>query len=145
MGSLGNCIRGHFFGEIRKSTNKVDVAEYFLKLKDSLSTRCKPYVILDNAAAHHAHSVKRILKRYFRPMFLPAYSCRFNSIELLWACIKQKVLAAHTQMMFKRESSVEHMKMLVTLTCDEEISAEIFTKILRANKKYINSFLSSEK
>ena len=142
MGSVGNCLKQRFYGEIHSSTNKVDVEKYFLSLKDQLSTNCRPWLVLDNAAAHHAHSVKKVLKRYFRPLFLPAYSCQFNSVELLWALLKRKVVSAHTNLMFRREANVEHMRALVQLTCDDEIGLDVYTNLLGANRKYLNSFLN---
>ena len=73
-----------------KSTNRVDVLEHFKELKRNLrSNLSKPYVIMDNCKSHHSPEVVEYLNSNFRPLFLPSYSPEFNSIECLWAIVKE--------------------------------------------------------
>jgi transposase len=59
-------------------------------IKDNVkkSTKSKPFLLIDNAKAHTANCSKQLAENYFRLLWLPPYSCRFNSIETLWANIK---------------------------------------------------------
>ena len=75
MGGVSNCLNSKFYGEIVKSTNKDDFKAYLLNLKEHVNFRGRPYIILDNAAAHHSRLARPVLERYFRPLFLPPYSC----------------------------------------------------------------------
>ncbi len=83
-----------FFAYI-KSLNAKNF-EGFLRalLKKYLKPR-KFYLILDNARAHHAKSLKRFLKMHedkLELIFLPPYSPDLNEIEELWREIKREVV-----------------------------------------------------
>ena len=46
---------------------------------------------MDNCRIHHSQDTKTKLSQMkLKPLYLPAYSSPLNSIERLWAIIKQK-------------------------------------------------------
>ena len=49
----------------------------------------RPILVLDNAAAHKANDNDKLLNDNFTVLFMPPYSCRFNSIEHVWGVVKQ--------------------------------------------------------
>ena len=73
-----------------QSTNKFDFFKFLESIKlQRVNQENKPWIVLDNHKAHHSLICKEILSDNFRTLFLPAYSCRFNSIESLWALMKK--------------------------------------------------------
>lgn len=145
MGALGNCLVGQgFYGELVRSTNTEDFVGYLEHLREHVNCAEKPYLLLDNASAHHAKKARPLLEQYFRPLFIPRYSCRFNSVEILWARIKASVRATHTKFLFSREHTREHMMALVEVEYTENIPTSIYTNIFRSNRAYVNSLLPEE-
>lgn len=55
FGCLGTCIEGNFYGELARSTNKIDFMEYLENLSTKLTVvGCRPWFILDNHSAHRS-------------------------------------------------------------------------------------------
>ena len=50
----------------------------------------RPYLVIDNHAAHKSKKVTMFMETYFKPIWLPAYSCEFNSIESYWSRLKSE-------------------------------------------------------
>ena len=147
MGGLGNCIRGGFFGKIVQSTNKADFVEFLQELIPRLTpeTKVKPWIVLDNHTAHHSKVGSAALERLCRPLWLPAYSCRFSSVETVWAHIKSRCIPIHTRFLFSRTWTREHMIALVEMEYEENISPDTFANLMRANRSYLNSFLAVDR
>ena len=77
-----------------QSTNKFDFFKFLESIKSQkVNQETKPWIVLDNHRAHHSLICKDILSENFRTLFLSAYSCRFNSIESLWALMKKLFLS----------------------------------------------------
>lgn len=55
----------------------------------SSSTTPRPLLVMDNHRVHLAKDFRELLSENFEVCFMPAYSCRFNSIEQLWGTAKQ--------------------------------------------------------
>jgi len=73
-----------------KSTNKLDFVTFLeATRKKILNKRTKPWILLDNHGAHKSPTSKEIIGKYFKPLYIPSYSCQFNSIESLWGLFKK--------------------------------------------------------
>jgi len=73
-----------------KSTNQLDFVKFIEATKAKiLNKRTKPWILLDNHGAHKSPISKEIIGKYFKPLYIPAYSCQFNSIESLWGLFKK--------------------------------------------------------
>ena len=144
IGALSaNCLNQYFYGTTVPSTNKETFLQFLLDLKDQILSEyagVKPYLVMDNHSAHHSRLVKPVLEEFFTILWMPSYSCQFNSIEQFWGILKKRVVPKYTRLLFKREATVEHLKSLVELEVSE-ISDEICTNTFYANLKYLNSFL----
>ena len=89
VGAIGNCLTDSQF-MIGDSTNQIQFRQFMLQVLGNLKEGVhRPILILDNAGAHRANDNKQFLDDNFTVMFMPPYSCRFNSIENVWGMIKQ--------------------------------------------------------
>jgi hypothetical protein len=90
MGAVGNCLSKSVFKLVPSTTKEVfmsfieELSEF---VKDGIQ---KPFLVLDNHAAHRSKDVRPTLNQYFQPLFMPPYSCEFNSIEHCWGFMKEK-------------------------------------------------------
>ena len=75
---------------IGDSTNAMQFREFMRQVLGNLKEGVhRPVLVLDNASAHRARDNYDILDHNFTLMYMPPYSCRFNSIEHVWGVIKQ--------------------------------------------------------
>jgi hypothetical protein len=74
-------------------TNELEMLKYIPLIRRGCPTVVGPlYLVLDNHAAHHSKKVAAQFRfHHIIPLFMPAYSPEFNSIESLWAIIKSRV------------------------------------------------------
>ena len=88
-GAIGHCLRGPVF-MTGGTTNKQEFITFVKRLSTSISNNvvCKPLLVLDNHRAHVSIEARQLIDQHFRALFMPAYSCRFNCIETLWAIFK---------------------------------------------------------
>lgn len=81
----------------------------------------KPILVLDNHSSHKNKEVLSIMRRHFRVVFTPCYSCCFNrcvafrfssldhqdlflcSIETVWALVRNRYLRRITHLALKRD------------------------------------------
>ena len=77
-----------------KHVNTYSITDVLFKLLDKYPHAKNIYVILDNAAYHHAKVVKGLFeKTRIQLLFLPPYSPNLNLIERLWRFFHKKVTA----------------------------------------------------
>ena len=76
-----------------RSTNQEDFLAFLKKVKASLRNPngAKPYLVLDNHPAHKAKSCRTYLEEHFIPLWMPAGTPQFNSIESLWSPFKGRM------------------------------------------------------
>jgi transposase len=73
-----------------ESTNTISFKLFAEMLCTSIKdNQPKPVLMIDNHKAHLNDETKELLNKHFTLVFIPTYSCRFNSIETLWAIIKK--------------------------------------------------------
>ncbi len=73
--SIATCLKDGFVLNLAKSTNKEDFLLHLKSVKKAMrDSTLKPYIVLDNASAHHSLFVKNYLESQLRPLWLPAYS-----------------------------------------------------------------------
>ena len=79
--------------ELHSTTNGANFQKFLQHLKSRLRnaySRKRVYLVLDNHTAHATKlSAKLMADLNFYPLFLPAYTSYFNSVENLWALLKQ--------------------------------------------------------
>ena len=63
----------------------------------------KPYMVLDNAGAHHARDVVAFASQHFQLKFMPAYSCQFNSVESIWRIVRRNYDKRVTKCALRRD------------------------------------------
>ena len=79
FGCMGTCLRNSVFYKIGSSTSIEEVQEFFVALaRQRINPNGRPFLVLDNHAAHRNVETLRIMRQHFQPLFLPAYSCQFN-------------------------------------------------------------------
>ena len=92
--AIGHALRAPVY-MIAKKTCKEEFRKFLVKIRSNLAhpySREKPYLVLDNARAHHALLVRDELHKYFRPLFMPSCSCAFNSAEHVFSAVKAHYL-----------------------------------------------------
>ena len=75
--------------ETTKRDGVTGLERLFVGTLDEVKQRWAASAVLDNAGAHRANANKDFLAENFEVTFMPAYSCRFNSIENVWGLVKQ--------------------------------------------------------
>ena len=95
IGALTGPLEHKFLYQIYKTTNSsntVSFIKYLLTQFDPDALQEKKLVlVLDNHRAHHSNAVRDLTEgKNIEILFLPPYSCRLNSIETVWAQVKQK-------------------------------------------------------
>ena len=86
---LGERNKYHYV-KLGTSTERVQFLQYCKELKAKLPYRFqheKPILVLDNHPAHRGAALE-VLSKDFVVLYLPAYSCEFNSVEKLWSASK---------------------------------------------------------
>ena len=80
---------------VASTTNK----EYFEEFIDTMivpeireNLPNKPYLLIDNHPGHKNPILRLKLDQHFNVLFMPSYSCRFNSIENLWGYVKLRYM-----------------------------------------------------
>lgn len=93
FGAIGNCLARPVM-MTSKSTNKESFFDFLDMVNDALKPGItKPILVIDNHPAHKSNLVKEKLHSLFDVMWLPRYSCEFNSQESVWAYIKREFKA----------------------------------------------------
>ena len=74
-------------------------------------------MVLDNIKFHHSEEVKTLLiAAGIEVMYLPAYSCGFNSIEALWSTVKlqwKRFLITKSDVTLKIDDAVTAIKTIM--------------------------------
>ena len=94
IGALGSFLPNVFVHSTVLTTNKANFISFLAKVRDSsLEPRKKPiYMVLDNHRAHDNEDVREAMRLLnIVPLWMPAYSPEFNSIESLWAVVKGRL------------------------------------------------------
>ena len=93
FGAIGTCIRDGFTYMTGSSTCITEFEQFVQQIQANLTIRGAndplPYLVLDLHRAHTSLRLRETLAMYFRILWLPPQSCRFNSIEILWSYIKR--------------------------------------------------------
>lgn len=136
FGAVGNCISKSLF-ITGKSTNR-DEFKQFIETLVGLTDKSKPkpYLILDNHAAHKCNS--KLLNDHFEVMWMPPYSCEFNSIEHCWGMMKEKFKRRFAQAVHNIKSDSD-FKQLVELIISQ-IPEETYRAFVTANRNYLQKF-----
>ena len=77
----------------------------------------RPFLVMDNAGAHHSDYARAYLNRHFIPLFQPGYSSCFNSTETVWALVKSQFVRRITRLALQRDYTVQHAKFLIQDIC----------------------------
>ena len=91
FGAIGDGLTQPYF-YITDTTN----SEHFNTFIDDLipfirpNLENRPYLVLDNHLAHKNILIRPTLEQHFNVMWLPSYSCQFNSIETFWSILKSR-------------------------------------------------------
>ena len=91
--AIGNCLTVPYVHLIRGSTNQQCFLEFLRLLTEHIDRSkwpedMKPHLVHDGHTAHRTAEVVNLMRLHFRPLRIPRYSCRFNSIEHLFGFIK---------------------------------------------------------
>ena len=133
---------------VGRSTCIADFSDFIDVLGRNLPPRRryqrKPYIVLDNASAHHNKSVVAKLRKHFQPRFIVAYSCQFNSAEWGNGHVRRLYNARITQMALAGDFGQEDIVAAAEAAC-QGVTAEQVRKAAVSNRSYINSFLPIEK
>ena len=101
-----------------ESTNALEFKLFIEELAaNKVDPTVKPFMVLDNHTSHTSDIVMPTLLKHFQPLFQPTYSCKFNSIETLWAIVKKQFRAQITRVALKRDYTVDNCKALVMMIC----------------------------
>ena len=83
FGAIGLCVKDLACYKLLPRNNADNFLKFLRHLKKCATVE-KPILVLDNFSGHKAESVQDYLHKHFRPLYLPAYSCTFSSIEWVW-------------------------------------------------------------
>ena len=126
------------------STNTTEFKKFLEKVL--LEVKCeyrgskRAVLIMDNHGAHISKKNRQFLEREFFPVFLPAHSSPFNSIERVWSAAKHNfaLLSLHNHEEMKKQ---EFTKMV--LKACKSISRQSITSLCHSNREHILKFLIS--
>lgn len=79
---------------LKKGTTAYHIVKFMEVVMDTLDKHDKKgfYIVMDNCRIHHsAFVVEAIIKRGYKPLFMPPYSPFLNPIEECWAKIKSNI------------------------------------------------------
>ena len=138
FGAIGTALKNNMFCELYNTTNGENFCKFLPLLKANLRnqySKRKVYLCIDNHVGHRSKKSLKVMKELdFVPLFLPSYSSYFNSVEHLWALLKQH---------FKKLLCVQNthltyvqFKALVRKTLPL-VSEEKAGNICYANRKYL--------
>ena len=139
MGAIGKAIKNSAYFEIFDKTNKENFRKFLYNLIRNLKPIRRgerPYFITDNAGSHRNKENYELMAAHFNVIYQPSYSCKFNSIETLWALVKKRWLKSHTKVLIKKESTRDNSIALLKIILDE-IGEEQIVRLLNANDSYI--------
>ena len=89
-GAIGNCLKTPSVFTVDQGTTIVGFTRFIETLvQQKIQIDSRPYLILDNHSAHRSKKLTELLTANFKVLWMPPYSCEFNSIERLWAYIKR--------------------------------------------------------
>ena len=89
FGGIGDCLDEPVFIK-GKSTNSEEFRSFIEEVAKHIKIGSKrPVLIMDNSPAHTAKKNRDLLNEYFIPVFMPAHSSGFNSIERIWSVAKR--------------------------------------------------------
>ena len=98
----------------------------------------RPVIILDNASGHTAKKSKDLLRTHFYPVFMPAHSSPFNSIERVWSVAKHNFQVLSLQN--HDDMNKQDFDAMVVKACSM-ISHKAANNICRSNRAEIHKFL----
>ena len=140
FGAVGKPLIGGKLYMIAPTTDITHVKKFLVKLAASLRNPYgrRPYLFLDNHAAHHSHQVREERDRFIA-CFQPAYSSPFNCQETIWAQLKREYFVRLYRRDEDLRNDAEFAAMIEQLTQDVPINVD---NILRANHRYIAEYLA---
>ena len=142
IGALTGPLEHKFHYRICKTTNSENTAEFLEHIRAQFSADIKLVLVLDNHRAHHSNKVRDLLAdKNVEILFLPAYSCRLNSIETVWAQVKHKWAQLVLTKMGKLtvEESKEELKVICT-----KLQHSPLDRLYRANAKAVLEVLGGK-
>jgi transposase len=138
-GAIGNCLTRPQF--MTAASTSIDNTEQFLhRLTLSIKTQegaGKPLLVIDNHSAHRSLKIRGLLAENFDVLWLPTQSSPFNSIESLWAFLKNKFrsqVATQTENLSTQEKLTNFITELV-----QSVPDSCCQKFLSANRAYLLS------
>ena len=91
LGAIGDGLVESYF-HITDTTNTENfntfINDLVQQIRPNLENR--PYLVLDNHTAHKNVVIRPTLEQHFNVLWLPSYSCQFNSIETFWSILKRR-------------------------------------------------------
>ena len=123
---------------------KTDISEvkrFLVQLAGALKNpykKARPYLILDNHAAHHSNQVRDELSR-FHALFQPAYSSPFNCQETVWSQLKREYYVRLHWREHDPVDDAEFRAMIQQLCDDVPINPDA---ILRSNRDWLDKYLA---
>ena len=111
-GAIGSALNKAVFMD-GKSTNAVEFKQFLMKVL--MEVKCgyrgsrRPVLIMDNHGAHIKKNNREFLESNFFPVFLPAHSSPFNSIERVWAAAKHNfaIMSVHNYEELNKQEFVQ--------------------------------------
>ena len=139
LGAIGNCLTDSQF-MIGDSTNQIQFRTFMRQVLGNLKEGVhRPVLILDNAGAHWARDNYDLLDHNFNVMFMPPYSCRFNSIEHVWGLLKQMFRRRMEQAVLNISNQAELRAFIVNMI--DTIPQQTLDNFTVANRKYLKEIL----
>ena len=138
-GAIGNCIEPTMM--LGESTNTVEFIKFLKQVLDNLKPgSSKPYLVIDNASSHINSEARQFIAEHFFPLNVVQYSCQFNSIEHLWARVKQNLRRLILD--YPEEIDEDTWRNLVHESW-HMISPSVFEAMTTANRSYLSDLLEA--
>ena len=140
-GAISHCLNKSVF-MMAKSTNTVDFKKFLTKVVKEVKIEYRgskrAVLVCDNHGAHIAKANKEFIEREFYPLYMPAHSSPFNSIERVWAVAKNNFaqLSLHNYEELKYEEFVNMVLQSCTM-----ISQNVIKNLCNANRAHVLKFL----
>ena len=147
FGAIGLCVTDLACYKLLPRNNAENFLKFLRHLKACVTVE-KPILVLDNFSGHKAESVQDYLHRHFRPLYLPAYSCTFSSIEWVWHHGKQRFRKQQlgvNQAQGQQEFEADVLAALPTSqTCPEATMMGLLDSNRVALKKFLDLALAAQ-
>jgi hypothetical protein len=138
FGAIGSGLRTPLF-ICYDSCNGTTVRDFLNQVLENLAEPGKiVYLVLDNLSAHKPYEA--VYRDEIKFLFYPPYSCRFNSVETLWAHVKNRFkwkLQANLKSDPDRRINTKGLLSDFIFDVIRDIPIQTIRNIEKANYKYV--------